>query len=106
MSYMDIIEKITAKKTRGEFFAIKQFLSAFASIVAGLTARKIPNLKTLLFPKNYAFLFLFATLALSLASLGFWLIKEPKTHKKKEEKGFREYISFKIYHLKTIELCM
>ncbi len=92
MSYMDIIGKITEKKTRGEFFAIKQFLSAFASIVAGLTVRKILNLKTLPFPKNYALLFLLATLALFLASLGFWLIKEPKTHKKKEEKGFREYI--------------
>ncbi len=75
------------KKTRGDFFAIKQFLSAFTSISAGLTVRKILNLKTLLFPKNYAFLFLFATLALFLASLGFWPIKEPKIHK---EEGKRD----------------
>ncbi len=93
MSYMDIIGKITEKKTRGEFFAIKQFLSAAASIAAGLTVRKVLNLKTLPFPKNYATLFLLATIALFIASIGFLLIKEPKTEKKREDRGFKEYFS-------------
>ncbi len=93
MSYMDIIGKITEKKTRGEFFAIKQFLSAFASIAAGITVRKVLNLKSLPFPKNYALLFFLAFLALFIASFGFWFIKEPEIKKKKEEsKGIKEYM--------------
>ncbi len=92
MSYMDIIGKITERKTRGEFFAIKQFLSALASIGAGLTVKKILNLSTLPFPKNYALLFLLACLALFMASIGFWLIKEPKAPPKKDKKNFKEYL--------------
>ena len=73
--YADIIGKIIPGERRGAFFGGRQALAGPLSVAAALSAREI--LATLTYPTNYALLFGLAALSLLVASLGFWLIREP-----------------------------
>lgn len=73
--YTDIIGKIIPPHRRGAFFGGKQALAGPLSVGAALLARQI--LANRAYPTNYALLFGLAAASLLVASLGFWLIREP-----------------------------
>jgi len=73
--YTDIIGKIIPPRRRGAFFGGRQVLAGPLAVAAALLARHF--LATVEYPNNYALLFGAASAALLVASLGFWLIREP-----------------------------
>jgi MFS family permease len=75
--YTDIIGKVIPAKRRGAFFGGKEALAGPLAVSAALGARQI--LAHVAYPNNYALLFGLAALGLAIASLGFWIMKEPVT---------------------------
>ncbi|RLC76734.1 MAG: hypothetical protein DRJ03_28070 [Chloroflexi bacterium] len=73
--YTDIIGKVIPQERRGAFFGGKEALAGPLSVGAALLARQI--MADVAYPTNYALLFGLAALSLLVASLGFWLIREP-----------------------------
>jgi len=76
--YTDIIGKVIPPDRRGAFFSGKGILAGPLSVGAALAAQRI--LERVSYPDNYALLFGFAALGLAVASLGFWMIKEPRAN--------------------------
>ncbi|MBN1135213.1 MAG: MFS transporter [Anaerolineae bacterium] len=88
--YTDIIGKIIPQKRRGAFFGGQQALAGPLAVGAALLARQV--LANVVYPVNYALLFGAASLLLLVASLGFWLIREPpRTDADKQVPPWREY---------------
>jgi hypothetical protein len=73
--YTDIIGKVIPPGRRGAFFGGKEALAGPLSVGAALLARHI--LAQAGYPDNYALLFALAAASLAVASIGFWLIREP-----------------------------
>ncbi len=73
--FTDIIGKVIPISHRGRFFGGREALGAPLSIGAALLAQRI--LAERPYPDNYALLFGMAALALGVASLGFWVMREP-----------------------------
>jgi len=73
--YTDIIGKVIPANRRGLFFGGKEALAGPLAVGAALAARQI--LANVDYPNNYAFLFGLAALGLAIASLGFWMMREP-----------------------------
>ncbi|GAB4572261.1 MAG: hypothetical protein Kow0077_11180 [Anaerolineae bacterium] len=73
--YNDIIGKVIPAGKRGRFFGGKEMLAGPLSVSAALLARHI--LVSVPYPDNYALLFGMAAAGLGVASLGFWLMREP-----------------------------
>ncbi len=74
ISYTDIIGKSIKKTKRKSLLSLKQIISAIGLFVSAIIARKILSIFDV--PLSYAFLFIFAAVFLSIASLGFWRLKE------------------------------
>jgi MFS family permease len=77
--YTDIIGKVIPVRKRGAFFGGRQMLGAPLAVGAALFARRI--LSNVAYPSNYALLFGLAAASLLVASIGFWIIKEPPAKK-------------------------
>lgn len=75
--YTDIIGKIIPAERRGAFFGGREALAGPLAVGAALVARQI--LAHTAYPNNYALLFGLAALSLGVASLGFWVMREPVT---------------------------
>jgi len=73
--YVAIIGKVIPPHRRGAFFGGKGALAGPLAVGAALLARQI--LANIPYPNNYALLFGLAAVALFIASLGFWIIREP-----------------------------
>ena len=73
--YTDIIGKVIPPERRGLFFGGREALAGPLSMGAALLARRI--LADVSYPNNYALLFGLAAAGLGVASIGFWLIREP-----------------------------
>jgi MFS family permease len=73
--YTDIIGKIIPQERRGAFFGGRQALAGPLAVGAALLAQRV--LADMAYPTNYALLFGLAAISLLVASLGFWLIREP-----------------------------
>jgi MFS family permease len=73
--YTDIIGKIIPSGRRGAFFGGRQALAGPLAVGAALLARHV--LAEGVYPNNYGLLFGLAAVALLIASLGFWFIREP-----------------------------
>jgi MFS family permease len=88
--YTDIIGKIIPQERRGAFFGRRQVLAGPLSVGAALLARQV--LASVAYPTSYALLFGLAAFALLVASLGFWLIREPpRTDANGKVSSWREY---------------
>jgi hypothetical protein len=73
--YTDIIGKVIPAQRRGAFFGGKEALAGPLAVGAALLARQV--LADVSYPDNYALLFGLAALGLAIASLGFWVMREP-----------------------------
>jgi MFS family permease len=89
--YTDIIGKIISPDRRGAFFGGRGALAGPLSLAAALGAKQI--LAEVPYPDNYALLFGIAAAGLAVASLGFWVIKEPAAEDalKRGTNTWREY---------------
>jgi MFS family permease len=74
ISYTDILGKSVLPDARKSFFSLRQILTGSGVLISSFFARKV--LMSRQFPENYAFMLLIAAVFLSLASIGFWRIKE------------------------------
>lgn len=74
ISYTDLVGKSILADKRKVFFSYKQMITSAILIVAAFWARQVLTADA--FPINYRNAILIGFLALSLASLGFWNLKE------------------------------
>lgn len=74
VSYTDILGKSIIPSIRKRFFSVKQVATGAILFLSALFAKKVLTLED--FPVNYAYMFLIGFLALFIASLGFWRLKE------------------------------
>ena len=107
--YTDIIGKIIPPNKRGAFYGGIGILAGPLSVGAAFVARYI--LANVTYPNNYALLFGIAAVGLSIASIGFLVIREPiveNTHQKPQPwPEFRQHllsVSRKLRPLITTQL--
>ena len=74
ISYSDILGRSVLSHQRKPFFSLRQAISSVGILLSAYFAAKV--LVGFDYPTNYAWLFLIAAIALAVASLGFWKIKE------------------------------
>ncbi len=90
VAYTDIIGKIIPPGRRGAFFGGRQALAGPLAVGAALLVRHL--MATVGYPNNYALLFAVATASLLVASLGFWIIREPpRTDTNRHIPPWRDY---------------
>jgi MFS family permease len=75
ISYTDIVGRAVPAPRRRKFFVLKQTLAALGVLAAALMGRVI--LARLSYPADYRMMFLSAAAALLVATVGFWVLKEP-----------------------------
>jgi MFS family permease len=80
VSYVDILGKSVLPYKRKKFFTMQQTFNGIGLMISALIVREL--LKYFDYPANYSILFVMAALLLSIASGGFWLIKEAPSQKK------------------------
>ena len=74
ISYTDILGKSLDVNSRKSFFSIRQVVSGLILFGSAFLARYV--LRSADYPVNYSYMFCISFLALSIASLGFWNLKE------------------------------
>ncbi len=74
VSYTDILGKSIDQSARKSFFSVKQVITGLVLFLSAFLAKKVITLES--FPLNYAYMFFIGFLALTVASLGFWHLKE------------------------------
>lgn len=79
ISYSDIIAKTLVSKERTKLYTIKQFFASSAAFIGGLVIAKIFSSNSLIYPNNYSLSLLIGFIGLSIASIGFYFLKEPKS---------------------------
>lgn len=88
--FTDIVGKVIPLPRRGAFFGGREALAGPLSIGAALLAQRI--LEKMTYPDNYAILFGLAAALLAIASLGFWVVREPDSEiKDTRPQPWREY---------------
>ncbi len=74
IGYTDILGKSIQQSARKSFLSIKQVVTGIVLLLSALLARQVITMGN--FPKNYAYMFFIGSIALFIASLGFWQLKE------------------------------
>lgn len=74
ISYTDILGKSILQESRKPFFSIRQIIGGAILLISVFVARKV--LVSSPYPLNYANMFFIGFAALSIASLGFWNLRE------------------------------
>ena len=72
--YNDIFGKSILQSSRKQFFSVKQTINSIGIFASAIIVREL--IRRVGYPHNYSLLFLFASILLFTASLGFWRIKE------------------------------
>ncbi|MEC9484280.1 MAG: MFS transporter [Candidatus Izemoplasma sp.] len=91
ISYSDILGKTIQRENRTTLYSIKQLLSAVAGIIGGLIITRIFNLG-IAFPMNYTISLMIGFIGLFIASIGFWILKEPPSIIGETTTTFGDYI--------------
>jgi MFS family permease len=97
ISYTDLVGKSIKVEKRKAFFSIKNLIGALGFFGAAFVAKRI--LKSYHFPKNYAYLYIIASILLAIASLAFWVLRERITIPT-QKKNLREFIKLIPVELK------
>ncbi len=74
ISYVDIMGKSLLPESRKSFFSIRLILNGLMFLTAATFAAGL--LKISAYPRNYAWMFVVGFSALTIASIGFWRLKE------------------------------
>jgi len=102
IAYSDIIGKLVKIGKRGNLFASRQIAMGIASFIGGLIVLNIFTAGKVAFPYNYAITLTIGFVGLMIASIAFWLIKEPPSIiNDKNQKSFKSIIKSIPYILKN-----
>jgi len=91
--FMDIWGKSLPSEVRGRFFGYRQFWGGIFAIAAGFIATAVLSKKEIVFPDNFALLFLFAFVFITISYLALGSVKEPVEQVYKQRLTFREFLS-------------
>ncbi len=105
VSYIDLLGKSILPSERKRFFSLKQSMNSIGLFISSLAAGYILNQST--YPNNYFLLFAFAAILLSMASGGFYMLRErvasavvklnPLDYLKQLPKELRKNQNLKLY---------
>jgi len=98
ISYSDILGRSVFSENRKSFLSLRQTVSSIGILISAFFAGKV--LTSFSYPENYSWMFIIAAIALFIASLGFWKIKEIPgqiVH----IKGVKKYLSVIITEIKN-----
>lgn len=103
VSYVDILGKSILSQKRKKFFTMQQTFNSVGLLVSALIVREL--LKYFNYPGNYTILFVMAALLLSIASGGFWMIREMPSTKKpgKSLAGFFRMIPAEVKNNRNLK---
>jgi len=90
--FMDIWGKSLPSTLRGRFFGYRQFWGGVFAIGTGSLAAAVLSNKQILFPVNFALLFLFAFILISISYIALSSVKEPVEEVYKNHLAFREFL--------------
>ena len=90
--FMDIWGRTIPPNLRGRFFGYRQLLGGFLAILSGLVVKFILNDSGIAFPENYALLFLFAFILITISYLALGSVKEPFTEVHKKQLPFYNFL--------------
>ena len=79
VSYIDILGKSVKEESRKHFFSVKEIITSIGVFISAIIVRDI--IKRFEYPDNYSLLFFIAGILLSIASLGFWNLREIRSIK-------------------------
>ena len=96
ISYTDILGKSIKEYSRKPFFSVRQVITGLILLGSVFLARYVLTAEE--YPLNYAYMFLIGFLALAIASLGFWRLKEivPSRLKVKNPGHFIQLIKIEL----------
>ncbi|MCF8226284.1 MAG: MFS transporter [Bacteroidales bacterium] len=98
VSYTDILGKTVNQESRKKFFSSKQLLTSIVVLFSAFLASRVLNMEA--YPQNYAMMFVIGFIALTIASLGFWRLKE-NIPSKLRITGIRHYFEVMKAELKS-----
>jgi len=98
ISYTDILGKSVLPESRKSFFSVKQVIVGAGLFASAYFASRALTLKP--YPNNYAFLFVIATVMLTIASAGFWRLKETKVSKREIYK-YKNFARIILHEIRT-----
>ncbi len=90
--FMDIWGRTIPSNLRGRFFGYRQLLGGFLAILSGLVVKFVLNGSGIAFPKNYALLFLFAFILITISYFALGSVREPSTEVHKEQLPFYDFL--------------
>ncbi|MBW2631971.1 MAG: MFS transporter [Deltaproteobacteria bacterium] len=98
ISYTDILGKSVLPESRKSFFSVRQVIVSTGLFASAYFASRALTLKP--YPDNYAFLFVIATVMLTIASAGFWRLKEIKVSKQEIYK-YKNSVRVILHEIRT-----
>jgi len=98
IGYTDILGKSVLPDSRKSFLSVKQVIVSTGLFASAYFASRALTLKP--YPDNYAFLFVVATVMLTVASAGFWRLKEVKISKQEICK-YKDFIRIILHEIRT-----
>ena len=98
ISYTDILGKSVLPESRKSFLSVKQVIVSAGLFASAYFASRALTLKA--YPINYASLFVIATVMLTIASAGFWQLKEAKVSKQEVYK-YKNFIRIILHEIKA-----
>jgi len=94
VSHTDILGKSIMEEVRKSFFSMRQIISSTGTLVSAWLAGYV--LRHYDYPTNYFAVFAIAAIILSVASLGFWRVKETIIEKTQDMAGFWKSIFMEL----------
>ena len=90
--FMDIWGKTISPDLRGRFFGYRQLVGGVLAILSGLVVKFVLNNSKIAFPENYALLFLFAFILITISYFALGSVKELITEVHKEQLPFYHFL--------------
>ena len=98
ISYTDILGKSVLPESRKSFLSVKQIIVSAGLFASAYFASRALTLKS--YPTNYTSLFIMATVMLTIASAGFWRLKETKVSKQEVYK-YKNFIRIVLHEIQA-----
>ncbi len=95
IAYVDLLGKSVPRDKRYYFFPIRQAVAGVFSFVAGFVVKYLLDMAN--FPMNYAWLFLFSSISISLAVVMFFFLKEEPSEPVKRTSTFEMFRSLPYF---------
>jgi len=93
VTFTDIIGKVIPAEIRGRFLGTRQLVGSLAALGTGIWVRQFLAREDIAFPTNYATLFFLSAAALTIAGVGFAIMREPAQEQESTKPPLREYLS-------------